>query len=130
MDKAPRAHILGLGMKCIGWRRAFPGLMYIRLHNRQACAQGNRSVGGGRQCDEKDRQYAPMGLARIFEHHHEKGSIVADLGLCGIFPLLHSLVPVFCRPGLGHKIIFNQRLELVRDDGPHYLLVLDKFKVA
>jgi len=42
---------------------------------------------------------------------------------------LHSLVPFFRKPRLDCENILNQRLELVCDDGPYYVLVLDKFKV-
>jgi hypothetical protein len=77
----------------------------------------------------KDRQNANMGLFCIFEYRNEKGGFVADFGLRGIFYLLHSLGPVFRKPGLGCKDIPDRRLELVRDDGPCYVLVLDKFKV-
>jgi hypothetical protein len=42
---------------------------------------------------------------------------------------LHSLVAVFRKPRLGCENILNQGLELVCDDGPYYVLVLDKFKV-
>lgn len=71
-----------------------------------------------------------MGLACIFEYCNEKGGFVVDLGVHGLFHLLHSLGPVFRKPGLGCKDISNRRLELVCDDGSCYGLVLDKFKVG
>ena len=71
-----------------------------------------------------------MGLPCIFEYYNEKGSLEADLGLRSIFHLLHSMGPVFRRPGLGCENIPDRRLELACDDGAYYVLVLDKFKVA
>ena len=70
-----------------------------------------------------------MGLSCIFQYRNEKGGFVADIGLRCIFHLLHSLVAVFRKPRLGCENILNQGLELVCDDGPYYVLVLDKFKV-
>ena len=71
-----------------------------------------------------------MGFSCLFEHYNEKGSPVADLGMRGVFRLLCSLAPVFREPGLGWKDIPDRRLELACDDGPDYVLVLDKFTVA
>jgi len=84
----------------------------------------------GKLIDGKDRQHANMGLPCVFQHRNEKGGLVDDLGQPGIFHLLHSLVAVSGRTGLGCENISNRRLELVRDDGSHYVLVLDKFKVG
>ena len=54
-----------------------------------------------KQSNEKNRQYANMGLSGIFEYHDEKRGIVTDLGMHTIFHLLHSLAPVFPKPKLG-----------------------------
>ena len=70
-----------------------------------------------------------MGLSRLFQYHNEKGGLVADFGLRSIFNLLHSLVPVIPRPGVGRNNLSNRGLELVCDDGSYYSLVLDQFKV-
>ena len=70
-----------------------------------------------------------MGLSCVFQYRNEKGGFAADFGVRCIFHLLHSVVPIFRKPELGCENILNRRLELVCDDDPHYVLVLDKFKV-
>ena len=70
-----------------------------------------------------------MGLSCVFQYRNKKGGFVADYSMRYIFHLLHSVVFIFCKLELGCENILNQRLELVCHDDPHYVLVLDKFKV-
>ena len=71
-----------------------------------------------------------MGLPGLFKYYDKKRGLVADYGLRCVFHLLHTLVSIFRKSRLGCENIPNRRLELVRNDGSYYVLVLVELKMG